>query len=196
MAGTPRAAAAVADVGAPGEDQGMSAREIARRWTVLFLAGVLKTSVRAIEAVLPYQPRWLAQIELLAKQLQTKVENNHPDETAPPTQGEIFSRADLDSLLASKAVPGQDRAVASETELWEHLLVMARAGDRLAGQRDTLIRATGAATEARAAAEAASAAKSGFLAIMSHELRTPLNAIIGFSEVIQTETFGPVGSGK
>jgi two-component system cell cycle sensor histidine kinase PleC len=31
---------------------------------------------------------------------------------------------------------------------------------------------------------------------MSHELRTPLNAIIGFSEIIKTETFGPVGSLK
>ena len=29
---------------------------------------------------------------------------------------------------------------------------------------------------------------------MSHELRTPLNAIIGFSEVMQTQMFGPMGS--
>ena len=28
---------------------------------------------------------------------------------------------------------------------------------------------------------------------MSHELRTPLNAVIGFSEIIASETFGPVG---
>jgi signal transduction histidine kinase/CheY-like chemotaxis protein len=45
---------------------------------------------------------------------------------------------------------------------------------------------------ARAAAEAASAAKSGFLAKMSHELRTPLNSIIGFSEMLGDETFGPL----
>ena len=41
---------------------------------------------------------------------------------------------------------------------------------------------------------AASRAKSEFLANMSHELRTPLNAVIGFSEIIKTETFGPVGT--
>jgi signal transduction histidine kinase len=43
-------------------------------------------------------------------------------------------------------------------------------------------------------AEHASHSKGEFLANMSHELRTPLNAIIGFSEIMLTETFGPLGS--
>ncbi len=46
--------------------------------------------------------------------------------------------------------------------------------------------------EARRIAEAASGAKSRFLALMSHELRTPLNAILGFSEMIARQTMGPV----
>lgn len=44
--------------------------------------------------------------------------------------------------------------------------------------------------DARRRAEAASEAKSRFLATMSHELRTPLNAIIGFSQVLATQSHG------
>ena len=45
-------------------------------------------------------------------------------------------------------------------------------------------------------AEEANAAKSKFLANMSHELRTPLNAIIGFSEIMESAMFGPLGTEK
>ncbi len=48
--------------------------------------------------------------------------------------------------------------------------------------------------KALSAAEEASRAKSAFLARTSHELRTPLNAIIGFSDLVLSETFGPLGS--
>ncbi|MGE3865687.1 MAG: PAS domain-containing sensor histidine kinase, partial [Hyphomonadaceae bacterium] len=47
--------------------------------------------------------------------------------------------------------------------------------------------------EEKRRAEEASRAKSAFLANMSHELRTPLNAINGFSELMASELFGPIG---
>jgi two-component system, cell cycle sensor histidine kinase PleC len=50
--------------------------------------------------------------------------------------------------------------------------------------------------EEKTRAEEASQAKSKFLANMSHELRTPLNAIIGFSEIMESGMFGPLGSDK
>jgi signal transduction histidine kinase len=57
-------------------------------------------------------------------------------------------------------------------------------------------RAKTTSDELRFQAEAASKAKSDFLAVMSHELRTPLNAIMGFSEVMQHRMFGPIGAEK
>ena len=48
--------------------------------------------------------------------------------------------------------------------------------------------------KALAAAEEANLAKSRFLANISHELRTPLNAITGFSEIMRSERFGPIGN--
>lgn len=47
---------------------------------------------------------------------------------------------------------------------------------------------------AKRAAETANAHKSDFLARVSHEIRTPLNAIIGFSDMMASEHFGPIGN--
>jgi PAS domain S-box-containing protein len=49
---------------------------------------------------------------------------------------------------------------------------------------------------AKRAAETANSHKTDFLARVSHEIRTPLNAIIGFSEMMTTESFGPLGNAR
>jgi signal transduction histidine kinase/CHASE1-domain containing sensor protein/ActR/RegA family two-component response regulator len=58
---------------------------------------------------------------------------------------------------------------------------------KIVGQRRLLMRLE----QARDAAEAASAAKSTFLATMSHELRTPMNAIIGMTSLARLRVEDP-----
>lgn len=50
------------------------------------------------------------------------------------------------------------------------------------------------AAKAAARASHENQAKRAFLRMVSHELRTPLNAIIGFSEVLSSELYGPLGA--
>jgi two-component system cell cycle sensor histidine kinase PleC len=65
---------------------------------------------------------------------------------------------------------------------------------RASQQRSSELAEKYAAEKTRA--EEANQAKSKFLANMSHELRTPLNAIIGFSEIMASGMFGPLGADK
>jgi two-component system, cell cycle sensor histidine kinase PleC len=63
----------------------------------------------------------------------------------------------------------------------------------LSATKQMLERQTEELGEEKTRAQEANHAKSEFLAHMSHELRTPLNAIIGFSEIMESGVFGPIG---
>ena len=83
----------------------------------------------------------------------------------------------------------EERLVDSEKRL------MASVADLRASQQRSAELAEKYAEE-KTRAEEANQAKSKFLASMSHELRTPLNAIIGFSEIMESGMFGPLGAEK
>ncbi len=84
----------------------------------------------------------------------------------------------------------------SERELQERLLELEQSHHAYKAQGKDLANRVEELSIAYQQLKCAKLAQSQFLANMSHELRTPLNAIIGFSEIIESETLGPVGSVK
>jgi len=120
---------------------------------------------------------------------------SHPETTA---RLESLSRTgESEALLRPLQVVGRDRSGAPLALA----LTLARIGPSEAPHFCALVRDLSRDREAerrliaaRDAAEAASAAKTDFLAQVSHEIRTPLHAILGFAEVMMEERFGPVGN--
>jgi PAS domain S-box-containing protein len=120
---------------------------------------------------------------------------SHPETTA---RLEALSRAvEVEAAFRPLQAVGRDRGGGSIPLA----LTLARIGSSEAPHFCALMRDLSREREAerrliaaRDAAEAASAAKTDFLAQVSHEIRTPLHAILGFAEVMMEERFGPVGN--
>jgi two-component system cell cycle sensor histidine kinase PleC len=88
-----------------------------------------------------------------------------------------------------RLVEGEKRRIATINDLRHSQQALERQTGELADLAEKY-------AEEKTRAEEANQAKSKFLANMSHELRTPLNAIIGFSEIMESAMFGPLGAKK
>ncbi|WP_341991458.1 ATP-binding protein [Azorhizobium sp. AG788] len=90
----------------------------------------------------------------------------------------------------------EERLMDNEKRLMALVADLRKSQQTLEHQAQQLAELAEKYSEEKTRAEDANRAKSEFLANMSHELRTPLNAIIGFSEIMESGMFGPLGSEK
>ncbi|BAF89120.1 MULTISPECIES: PAS domain-containing sensor histidine kinase [Azorhizobium] len=90
----------------------------------------------------------------------------------------------------------EERLMDNEKRLMALVADLRKSQQTLEHQAQQLAELAEKYSEEKTRAEDANRAKSEFLANMSHELRTPLNAIIGFSEIMESGMFGPLGSDK
>jgi two-component system cell cycle sensor histidine kinase PleC len=108
----------------------------------------------------------------------------HISERRTKDGGYVSVGTDITALKTheEKLVESERRLMATVSDLRASQQRLAELAEKYAEEKDR--------------AEEASQAKSKFLANMSHELRTPLNAIIGFSEIMESGMFGPLGAEK
>jgi two-component system cell cycle sensor histidine kinase PleC len=90
----------------------------------------------------------------------------------------------------------EKKLIESEQRLMQTVADLRRSQHKLEVQTHELTDMAKKYSEEKTRAEEANQTKSKFLANMSHELRTPLNAIIGFSEIMESGMFGPLGADK
>jgi two-component system cell cycle sensor histidine kinase PleC len=90
----------------------------------------------------------------------------------------------------------EEKLMESEKRLMATVADLRHSQQKLERQAEEVADLAEKYAEEKTRAEEANQAKSKFLANMSHELRTPLNAIIGFSEIMGSSMFGPLGSDK
>ena len=115
----------------------------------------------------------------------------HISERRTKDGGYVSVGTDITTIKAheEKLMASEQRLIRTIADLRASQLTLERQADELADLAHKY-------ADEKTRAEGANQAKSNFLANMSHELRTPLNAIIGFSEIMESGMFGPLGTEK
>ena len=115
----------------------------------------------------------------------------HISERRTKDGGYVSVGTDITALKTheEKLMESEKRLMATVADLRKSQQTLERQADELADLAEKY-------AEEKTRAEEANQAKSKFLANMSHELRTPLNAIIGFSEIMESGMFGPLGTDR